>query len=169
MFSTARRVKSTNPNLASVVDCGIKPSHSERIPSSFLDGDLSLSSVINLALKEASERQSRRLMLFPSAEGEQAPVDTIVYLRRARRGVKVACDRDPLTPRLGRRRLRWVLVGILADVLPASESHIPWQGCLNEFPSEKKKKGSHHHILTMGPPSKFTVPKNTISFQSVLS
>ncbi|CAH2240407.1 jg3815 [Pararge aegeria aegeria] len=30
-----------------------------------------------------------------------APVDTIVYLRRARRGVKVACDRDPLTPNLG--------------------------------------------------------------------
>ncbi|CAH2229700.1 jg19243 [Pararge aegeria aegeria] len=49
-----------------------------------------------------------------------APVDTIVFVRRARRGVKVACDPDPLTPQLGRRRLRWVLVGILADVLPAT-------------------------------------------------
>ncbi|CAH2269167.1 jg1700 [Pararge aegeria aegeria] len=56
------------------------------------------------------------------------PLDTIACLRRVRRGVKVACDRDPLTPQLGRWRLRWVLVGILADASSASESHIPCWG-----------------------------------------
>ncbi|CAH2242805.1 jg24591 [Pararge aegeria aegeria] len=59
-------------------------------------------------------RQSPRVQECKSAKCKSAPVSS---------------DRDPLTPQLGGRRLRWDLVGIPADALwPASPTY-PSGGC----------------------------------------
>ncbi|CAH2226570.1 jg13002 [Pararge aegeria aegeria] len=104
-------------------------------------------------------------MLFPSEVGERVAggasyatsVDTIACLLRERRGVKVACDRDPLTPQLG-PSLRWVLVGILG---------IRWrprQGCLNAFPSVKQiqKKGYLKHLRSLMNRGLFSRERNVV-------